>query len=117
MSLFYLVTWAAYVLAIVLVVLVKMLGWMHGENPQFVTFKASLLNYFIGGSAAKFSSITILAFELLLGAVYVDRFPIPGLGWVASIPLHPIFSFFLGSISEIIAPPGIRWISKRIFPD
>ncbi len=107
--------WAAYLLAVLLTILVKLLRWMHSEKPENVSFRASLLNYFVGSDTAALSSITVFGFELLLGAVLIDHLSI-GIEWIAGLPSHPVLAFFLGSISEALAPPGVRWISNKVFP-
>jgi hypothetical protein len=108
--------WSSYILAILLTILVKLLRWMHGEDPKNVTFRASLLNYFVGSDAAALSSVTVLGFELLLGAVYVDRLSIVFGDYLGTMPVHPALAFFLGSISEALAPMGVRFVSRKIFP-
>lgn len=107
--------WASYLGAVVLVIQVKLIRWMHQENPENVTFMKSLENYFVGGSAATLTSVSTIGFELVLGAVYCDRLPVFG-EYLASLPQHWALAFFLGSLSEGLAPIGIGWISKRIFP-
>lgn len=108
--------WCAYLLAVVLTILIKLLRFMHGEVPANVTFKDSLMNYFVGSSATALTSVTVVAFELLLGAIYIDHLPIIFGDTVAGLPVHPTLAFFLGSLAETLAPLGVKWISQRIFP-
>jgi hypothetical protein len=108
--------WGAYIVAILLTILVKLLRWMHNENPANVSFKASLFNYFIGGQATSLTSITVLGFELLLGAVYCDHLSVVFGSYLESLPTHPALAFFLGSIAETLAPIGVRFVSNKIFP-
>lgn len=110
------IMWGAYILAVVLTVLVKMLQFMHSENAVNVTFKASFANYFIGGKATSLSTITILGFEWLLGAVYIDHLPIVFGDTLGNLPTHPALAFLLGSLGEAFAPMGIKWLSNKIFP-
>jgi hypothetical protein len=59
---------------------------------------------------------TVLNFSgaFVLGAIYIDKLPIPGLGWVVMIPLHWAFALFLGSLSEFVIPNAAKTIANKI---
>lgn len=109
------VLWGAYLSAVLLTIMVKLLRFMHQENPTHVTFRASLDNYFVGSTSTTITSVSVIGFELLLGAVVCDRLPVFG-DTAASLPQHWALSFFIGSLAEGLAPLGIGWVSKRLFP-
>lgn len=108
--------WVAYLSAVLLVIQVKLMRWMHNENPDNVTFQKSLENYFVGGTATQVTSVSVLGFELVLGAVVCDKLAVFG-AFATSLPQHWALAFFIGSLAEGLAPIGINWITKRLFPE
>jgi hypothetical protein len=109
------VLWTAYLSAVALTVMVKLLRYMHSQSPADGTLKASLQDYFVGSQSTTITSISVVGFELLLGAVVCDQLPVFG-DTAASLPQHWALAFFIGSLAEGLAPLGISWVSKRLFP-
>lgn len=110
--------WMAFIFAVLLTNLIKIARQMREQAPdKHRSFLEAVGDFFVGDSKATISSITVIAVEWILGAVYIDRLGFGEASWLMSIPQHPAIACLLGSLAEGVAPLLVKPMVKRLFPD
>ena len=97
--------WFCYVLALALIIFAKV--WNH-KTKNLLSWGTVWKDFFFGtqsDGSSTYYTISILFFELVLGAWYIGDLPIPA---QTIIPLHWTVALFLGSIAELLAVPLIK---------
>lgn len=73
------------------------------------SFVVATLMFLFNDVRVATTTVTTWAAEWVIGAVYVDKLPLP-FGPLGALPMHASLSFLLGVIGELIAPLVVKWI-------
>lgn len=107
--------WLSYGAGVVLTSLTKV--WQY-KQTQSLTWKWALLWFFFEGRAGKASATsvttwTMIGAYLVLGAWYSGELALHDepQTW---LPVHWTVAFLLGTVSELVAPPIVKWVVQRV---
>lgn len=109
--------WLFYAVGALLPFVVKYAYYMLQQESENEFGKRSFailtLKFLFNDQAATMKTLLTVSGEWLIGAMYVDRLPLP-FGDVFEMPQHIALSFFLGVIAEgFLVPPLIgAFVSK-----
>lgn len=112
--------WVVYFLGVLAPMIFKYAYFMLNQPPVTEHGKQSLLiltlKFFFNDPNAATKTVLTFAGEWLIGAMYVDRLPLP-FGDMFEMPQHIALSFFLGAAAEMfIVPPLIGYFVNKFGP-
>lgn len=100
--------WLVYFIGVALPYAIKMGNYLlRTRVDDKVTLWHAIAEYLFGNVQTSITSVMTVGAEWVLGAIYVDRLPLPFTPTL-ELPLHVAACFFLGAISELIAPLLIK---------
>ena len=110
--------WAAWALGMMLPFGLKLGHYLFqhtgGTKADFVK---ALVTFVFGDTTASLKTTLNVSGELVLGAVYIDKLPMPYMSTI-DLPLHWAAAFFFALMAELIVPlivDGIvEWFKSRV---
>lgn len=100
--------WLWYFVGVALPYFIKLGNYLLRKTADHtVSLWRIIAEYMVGDVQVATTSVMTLGAEWVLGAIYVDKLPMPFME-VLDLPLHVASCFFLGAIAELIAPLIIR---------
>jgi hypothetical protein len=108
--------WIFYAAGVLLPFVLKAGHHLWNQDKQVAGFWKALGNFVFADVTTSLKTVTNLAAEWVIGAILVDRLPVP-FTEPFDMPEHVALAFFAGVIAEsILVPPLLNLLTKKFAP-
>lgn len=100
--------WLPWLIGMAIPFIIKLMNFMLNSTPGQYSFVMNVCRFMFLDAKVATTTFIATTFELLIGAWYIDRLPLPYMDIV--LPMHWGLALFLAAILEVIAPICVKGI-------